>query len=483
MTSFLKRAFTILCGTVFLAACGNGAPGDIAEKSRLENLPRLQQNLMDLRFGMFIHYNMPTYSDQDWPDPDMPVSAFNPSKLDCGQWADVARSANMKYGCLTTKHHSGFCIWDTKTTGYNVMSSPLKRDIVREYVDAFRSRGLRTMLYYSILDTHHGIRPGWIDRGDVEMIKAQLTELLSNYGPIDALVIDGWDAWWSRISYEEIPFEEIYNHIKSLQPDCLVSEHNAGKYPDSELFYSDFKQYEQAAGQLVSRDTNQVPAQSGLPINKNWFWKESFPSDSVKSAEYIVYNNLIPLNEAHCNFLLNVAPNRDGLIDDNVVAEFRKIGQLWQHPGEAPRLTVAKTPVISENLAKRKPMRSSWSFDTRISDLAADDDFETYWVAYERVKEPFLEVDLGEPTEINAAGFVESDTTEFYNSVKSTRIGRYSISYLSDAGWKELPVEPSDAFVRIHRFPAVKASKVRYDFKDYQPGLAIKEVLVYDEKR
>jgi alpha-L-fucosidase len=120
----------------------------------------LQQQFVDLRFGMFIHFNIPTFMDQDWADPDAPASLFAPKKLDCNQWAAAAKAAHMSYGCLTTKHHSGFCIWDTKTTDYNVMHSPLKRDVVREYVNAFRAKGLKTFLYYSILDTHHKIRPG-----------------------------------------------------------------------------------------------------------------------------------------------------------------------------------------------------------------------------------------------------------------------------------------------------------------------------------
>src|ERR1700759_1222219 len=122
-------------------------------------LHELQQQFVDLRFGMFIHFNIPTYMNQDWADPDAKPDIFNPTKLDCDQWAKAAKSANMTYGCLTTKHHSGFCIWDTKTTDYNVMHSPLHRDVVREYVDAFRAQGLKTLLYYSILDTHHKLRP------------------------------------------------------------------------------------------------------------------------------------------------------------------------------------------------------------------------------------------------------------------------------------------------------------------------------------
>jgi alpha-L-fucosidase len=100
----------------------------------------------------------------------------------------------MSYGCITTKHHSGFCIWATKTTDYNVMHSPYKKDVVRQFVNSFRANGLKVMLYYSILDTHHKLRPNEIQPNPIEMVKKQLTELLTNYGPIEALIIDGWDA-------------------------------------------------------------------------------------------------------------------------------------------------------------------------------------------------------------------------------------------------------------------------------------------------
>ena len=445
-----------------------------------KSLAQLQQEFLDLRFGMFIHFNIPTFSEQDWADPQMSPEIFNPKRLDCNQWAEVASSANMQYACLTTKHHSGFCIWDTKTTDYNVMNSPLKRDVVKEYADAFRKKGLKIGLYYSILDTHHNIRAGWIKKENIEFIKNQLTELLTNYGEISMLVIDGWDAWWSRISYEDIPFKEIYNHIKSLQPNCLVSEHNAGKYPDSELFYTDIKHYEQNAGQFISKATNNLPAASGYPINESWFWKESFPTDSVKSAEYLVYNNLKPLNEAHCNFILNAAPNRDGLIDDNAVAEFKKIGELWKYPGKASKLKKYKRPIIAANIAKGKPMNSSWSFDTQISDFANDDDFTTAWVSYDAIAEPYIEVVLGEETLVNSVGFVELDDVPYYYKAEESRIGDYSISYYSGGKWNDLKIEPQNSFVRVHDCPfEIKASKIRVTFWNCKKGLAISELLVY----
>ena len=150
-----KRLFAIL---VVLALVPMAATA--GEKQEAKPLKELQQAFVDLRFGMFIHFNMPTFCPEDWCDPDASPELFNPVKLDCSQWAKAAKSAGMTYGCLTTKHHSGFCIWDTKSTDYNVMRSPLKRDVVREFADAYRKAGLRVMLYYSILDTHHRLRPG-----------------------------------------------------------------------------------------------------------------------------------------------------------------------------------------------------------------------------------------------------------------------------------------------------------------------------------
>ncbi|WP_315814000.1 alpha-L-fucosidase [Paraflavitalea speifideaquila] len=322
-----------------------------------QDLASLQQAFVDLRFGMFIHFNIPTFMDQDWADPDASPILFNPAKLNCDQWAKAAKSANMSYGCLTTKHHSGFAIWDTKTTDYNVMNSPYKKDVVKEYVNAFRANGLKVMLYYSILDTHHKLRPGHITPQHIAMVKAQLTELLTNYGEISALVIDGWDAPWSRISYDDIPFEEVYLLVKSIQPNCLVMDLNAAKYPAEALYYTDIKSYEQGAGQHISKESNQLPALSCLPINDAWFWKTSFPTRPVKDVNSLVNDNIIPFNNAYCNFILNVAPNRDGLIDDNALAALKQIGQTWKHQGSTTKLPAADAPIISTNLAKfKRPM-------------------------------------------------------------------------------------------------------------------------------
>jgi alpha-L-fucosidase len=461
MKKMMKR---ILPLWLLLSCCASLAAKDLRE---------LQQDFVDLKFGMFIHFNIPTFTNHDWPDPEADPAIFNPRRLDCSQWAKAARAAKMRYGCLTTKHHSGFCIWDTKTTDYQVMNSPFKRDVTREYVEAFRNEGLRTMFYFSILDTHHRIRPGYIAREHVAMIKAQLTELLTHYGPIDALIIDGWDAPWSRISYEDIPFEEIYRLVKRLQPDCLVMDLNAAKYPAEALFYTDIKSYEQGAGQQIPKENNRLPALSCLPINRNWFWKESFPTSPVKDPAALVRDNLEPFNRAYCNFILNVAPNRDGLIDDNALEALKTIGALWDDTQAPVPLPAFERPIVSENIAKGQPVNSSWSDDMMIMDFGNDDDFRTSWRSNPEVSIPWFEIDFPRYRAFNT--IVVYDTRQC--------IRTYRLLYERNGVWETLLSANNDRTVKVHRFDRVWGGKVKIIIDASSAPPAIAEFGVYDEPR
>lgn len=452
-------------------------PAMVRGQDRMKNthksLTQLQQDFIDLRFGMFIHFNIPTFMNQDWADPDASPAIFNPVKLDCDQWAKAAKSAHMSYGCLTTKHHSGFAIWDTKTTDYNVMNSPLKRDVVREFVNAFRANHLKVMLYYSILDTHAGLRPGKITLKHIEMIKAQLRELLTNYGKIDAIIFDGWDAPWSRISYNDVPFEEIYSLVKSIQPDCLVMDLNAAKYPAEALYYTDIKSYEQNAGQKISKESNKLPALSCLPINSSWFWKTSFPTDPVKDPATLVKDDIIPLNNVSCNFILNVAPNRDGLLDDNTLAALKEIGKLWNNKGPLPQLPPADAPIISPNLALHQAANSSWSDDMWIMDFANDDNFNTEWRSNPTVKKPWYEIEFDRDKAFNTIVIAE----------KQSNIKKYKLKYCLNGVWKTIFSGENDKKIKIHRFDRVWGGKIRMSIESYRTTPSIAEFEVYNERR
>ena len=473
---FLLAALSLCCLSGLNAHGENLLSPATPTEGQEKTLHQLQQEFIDRRFGMFIHFNMPTFCDQDWPDPDAPAERFNPTRLDCRQWARAAKSAGMSYGCLTTKHHSGFCIWDTKTTDYNVMNSPLRRDVVREYADAFRAEGLEVYIYYSILDTHHRLRPHMIRPQHIQMIKDQLTELLTGYGRIGAIIIDGWDAPWSRISYDEIPFEDIYRHIKALQPECLVMDLNAAKYPREALFYTDIKSYEQGAGQRISTQQNRLPALACLPLQSSWFWKTSFPTDKLKDPDEMVHQNIEPYGDAYCTFILNVAPNREGLMDDNALASLKKIGELWKKRGHVADVPQAEAPIISSNLAKNCPSEGSWSDDYAIFDFANDDDFNSCWNANREVKEPWWCVSFEREKPFNMVVVTDRD---------DDRLQRYRLEYRDSQGWKTLfeGQSPCKERVKIHRFPTVWGSQVRLTVMESRQRTSIAEVGVYCERR
>ncbi len=440
----------------------------------VQDLHQLQQRFVDFKFGMFIHYGMPTYSTEDWPDPDQPATDFRPTKLDCNQWAEAAQSAGMTYGCLTSKHHSGFCIWDTKTTDYNSMNSPAKVDVVHQYVNAFREHQLGVMLYYSILDTHHRIRRGRIKPAHTQYIKDQLRELLTNYGPIDALIIDGWDAPWSRISYEEISFPEIYRFIKSIQPNCLVMDLNAAKYPREGLFYTDIKSYEQGAGQKISTSENKLPALACLPLQRTWFWKKEMPREKTKDAASIVRDNVLPYNQAYCNFILNVAPNREGLMDENALAALREIGEIYKPNASlaTPRLPQCHAPIITKNVAKGCPTEYSWSYDYGLGDFAVDDDFSLAWTSHPLVETPWIQVNFKKRETVQLVTFLE----EYAGVIKE-----YILEYAKGNKWYPLYQGPSDGErLHQHRFTPIKADAIRLTVTRHEGTVKIAEMGAYE---
>ncbi|HMG02218.1 MAG TPA: alpha-L-fucosidase, partial [Edaphobacter sp.] len=340
-------------------------------------LLELQQQFVDLRFGMFLHFNMATFQDREWGDPSSSPELFHPTALDTDQWAAAARSANMTWGCLTTRHHDGFCIWPTRTRGASVRQTSHKIDVVRAYVDSFRKAGLRVGLYYSILSLRDDIRHSNITPQKVQLIKDQLTELFTQYGEIDILITDGWDAPWSRITYEEVPFQEIYRHIKSMQPNCLICDLNASQYPSGGLYYSDIKAFEQNAGQKVPEQSD-VPALSCVTITDGWFWKQEDIHGRLKPTATVVNEWLVPLNRRHCNMILNAPPTREGRLAPNVVARLEEIGRAWKNPGKSEKIS-EHVVITTRNLATGKPIHASSYPDTKGPDEANDGNFHSSW--------------------------------------------------------------------------------------------------------
>lgn len=320
------------------------------KKNQINNIELAKRDFINKRFGMFICYNIMSYG-ANWGEANYPINSFNPKKLDCNQWADAAVSAGMKFGLLTTKHHEGFCLWDSKYTAYDVASTPYKKDIVKQYSDAFRAKGLGVGLYYSIWDSTAGIDKGTINSEKMTFIKGQITELLSNYGKIDYFVIDGW--FW-RMGHNEVSYNEIRALIRKLQPNCLVTDHTHLQAP----YHVDIPYFEGPFGAYPSKDNTMASALGHCSVKGNgWFWDEKTPNGlKPKDGVGVILNKLTDCEARYCNFMLNCMPNREGLLDPLFIDLLSEIGEKWR-----PNLNRAELPFQGKQILKSYPINKAQS--------------------------------------------------------------------------------------------------------------------------
>ena len=297
-----------------------------------------QRDFMTWRFGMFVHFNLGTAADLDWAGGYEDPALFHPDQLDCGQWADEAKAAGMTYMVLTVKHTEGIALYDSALTTHDITKFKRFRggrgDIVREFVDACRSRGLKVGLYYCFPgdysdEAHHNAPPpGMPDlhglppeaAGDMAgFIKKQLAEMLTNYAPVDLLWIDQHEN-----KYTGARWPEILAHVRSIAPHCVVIGNNA----DS-LQASDAIGYEYPWRHQLPPEGNRWPAEvcDTIQTGARWFWREvRQPSDLQAAADVVARLKLC--NARHGNYLLNVPPDPRGLISGPQLERLREIGAL-----------------------------------------------------------------------------------------------------------------------------------------------------------
>lgn len=196
--------------------------GDLVVAEPLTAQPATGPNARQLaqirrRYGMFVHFGVNTFNNIEWSDGTKPASSYRPTSLDVDQWARTACEAGMRYMILTTKHHDGFCLWDSPWTSYDVASSPVRHDVIAAAAAACRKYGIGLALYHSLWDRHE---PSYAnDAAYNQYLLRQLEELMSHYGPVCELWLDGgWDKPRDRW-----PLVEIYELVRRLQPDCQVA--------------------------------------------------------------------------------------------------------------------------------------------------------------------------------------------------------------------------------------------------------------------
>lgn len=291
----------------------------------------------EAKFGMFIHWGAYSVAARgEWilnreRTPydeyiEKYVNQFKAEHYDPGKWAQLAKAAGMKYMVLTTKHHDGFCLWDTKTTDFNAVCRGPGRDLVAEYAEAARAAGLKVGFYFSLADWHHPDYPTpyardwpekWPDEEGrkrfVAFYREQLRELMTNYGKIDLLWYDGGEP--GPLDGKEAN-EEVYR----LQPDILINERNGAPF--------DFRCSEQS----VTAPGQNVPWEACITLNGNWGYHRG--DDCYKSAKEVIML-LIDTVKKGGNLLLNVGPKADGTIPEQSAKVLQEVGAWMEKNGEA----------------------------------------------------------------------------------------------------------------------------------------------------
>lgn len=302
----------------------------------------------DARFGMFIHWGLYAIPAGEWKgEPvrgigewimhrgQIPIEEyeplkdqFNPVMFDADRWARIAKEAGMKYIVITTKHHDGFCLFDSKYTDYDIMATPFKRDIMKELSDACSRHGLKMCWYHSILDWHH---PDYLPRREwetrsaegadynryIDYMKNQLTELLTNYGEIGVLWFDG--GWEHEASMHRAI--EIIAHLRKLQPNIIIN--------DRIRLPQDFNTPEQ-----MIPDTG-IPGrdwETCMTMNSTWGFKKD--DHNWKTTEDLL-QKLADIASKGGNFLLNVGPTAMGEIPQPSIERLKEMGEWLKVNGES----------------------------------------------------------------------------------------------------------------------------------------------------
>lgn len=271
-------------------------------------------------FGMFCHFGINTFNDQEWSDGKLSPQSFNPTEFDPDQWAQAAKRCGMKYLIFTAKHHDGFCLWPSAFTDYSVKSSPWrggKGDAVKEVADACKKAGLKFGFYLSPWDRHE---PTYKDSAAYDKhFMNQLRELLTKYGEISEVWFDG--AGSDGHAYD---WDGYYRLIKQLQPRALTAI--AGVADIRWVGNEDGVAPETLENvQEVNGKKYWLPAECDVPIRRgHWFWHPNDES-SLFPLEHLV--EVYHRSVGHgAGLLLNVAPDRRGKLPD---ADVARLEQLW----------------------------------------------------------------------------------------------------------------------------------------------------------
>jgi alpha-L-fucosidase len=344
----LRAVVTFAALAAIVAMCS-----PIARAQDASDTPQ-QKWFRDAKFGMFIHWGVySVLGDGEWvmnnrhmsiEDYETLPQQFNPVDFNAAEWVAIAKAAGAKYITITSKHHDGFAMFATKQTSWNVVDrTPWKQDPLAELARECRKQGIKLFFYYSQLDWHHpdyyplgetgqsaGRPPGGHWERYLDFMNAQLTELLTNYGPIGGIWLDGW---WDK-PQADWQLERTYALIHRLQPQALIgNNHHHAPFPGE-----DFQMFERDLPGQTTADWNKNPVISKLPLETcdtvNDSWGYTRGDHHWKSSKELI-RYLVGAAGHNANLLLNVGPMPTGRIQPEAVERLKEMGAWLAKYGDS----------------------------------------------------------------------------------------------------------------------------------------------------
>jgi len=453
----------------------------------LDPLPAERQlKWHELEFYAFVHFNMNTFTDMEWGTGGESPDLFNPSELDCRQWARVCKEAGMKGIILTAKHHDGFCLWPSEFTEHSVKSSPWKEgngDVVQELADACSEYGLMLGLYLSPWDRNHAL---YGTDAYLTYFRNQLSELMSNYGEVFEVWFDGANGgtgYYGGANEERRVDRKTYYDwpntrqiVRDLQADAVMFSDAgpgvrwvgneagwAGETNWSILRRDEFYPGSPNYKDLTSGHedgTHWVPAEVDVSIRPGWYYHHS-EDHKVKSVKQLVdiYYHSIGRN---ASFLLNFPVDRRGLIHEKDVEQLMGMVEVIRQDMETDLASNSKVTASHVRGGSKK-------FDGR---KVVDGNPQTFWATDDEVTMASLTIEFGEETTFNR--FLVQEYIPLGQRVK-----QFSIEAWKNEDWEEIDAQTTIGYKRILRFDNVTSKKLRLNILDSKASPTISNVEVY----
>jgi alpha-L-fucosidase len=432
-----------------------------------------------MEYYMFVHFGPNTFTDVEWGDGKENPAVFNPTDLDCRQWAATAKAAGMSGIILTAKHHDGFCLWPSSQSSHTVRESLWKEgkgDVLRELSDACREYGIKFGIYVSPWDQNH---PAYGTPEYNEVYAATLREVLTGYGDVFELWMDGANGEGPNGKAQVYDWELFHRVIRECQPGAVMfsdigpdarwignERGYAGLTNWSRLDTRGFTPGKGAPSREILNSGSPhgeawIPGEADVSIRPGWFWSAS-TDDKVKSVEELmdIYRGSVGRN---ANLLLNVPPDRTGRINpaDSVrLMEFRR----------------AREAAFGNDLALGASIEASSIYGRGFEGgNLSDGDYETYWIPAEESLSAEFVVTLPSPSRIDHIALQE------YIPL-GQRVKRFEVTYRESesSDWKPLAEGTTIGYKRILNFEPVTASRVKVYLNESLAVPVLSAISIYD---